>query len=86
MWVEEYEKVIREYCPQVGDDLPLDPDMSLIELGIGSMEIVTLIVDLEDTFGSQLPEPMLTPATFATPGTLWAALVEHLGLSGVSAD
>jgi acyl carrier protein len=83
MWAAKYEKILRGYCSEVGEDLPLDPDTPLTALGFGSMQIVGLIVDLEDEFGLQLPETMLTPAIFATPATLWAALAEHLGLSDV---
>ena len=82
MWVEEYEKALRVYFWEDMEDSPVDSDTPLAALGIGSVEIVSLIADLEDIFGTALPDSMLTPATFATPGTLWAALDETLGLTG----
>jgi diaminopimelate decarboxylase len=86
MWTDEFEKVVREHCRFADSGSPLDPETPLALLGVDSIEIVTLIVDLEDAFGGQLPEDMLTPETFSTLGALWAALESRPGLSGNSED
>jgi acyl carrier protein len=77
-WPDQYEKLLRAHCRFLGDGSPVDPDTHLATLGMDSMEIVSLIVDLEDGFGFQLPEELLAPEVFATPGTLWDALRPHL--------
>ncbi|AEV87127.1 hypothetical protein ACWT_6110 [Actinoplanes sp. SE50] len=55
---------------------PLHPDADLRALGLDSMGIIGLLVDLEEEFGVSFPDHALTFATFATPRTLWSALAE----------
>ncbi|MGI5274504.1 phosphopantetheine-binding protein [Nonomuraea sp. CA-218870] len=46
----------------------------LAGLGLDSMGVVRLIVDLEDAYGVQVPDEILDEKTFATVASLWAAL------------
>ncbi|MDA0636998.1 phosphopantetheine-binding protein [Nonomuraea sp. MCN248] len=46
----------------------------LAGLGLDSMGVVRLIVDLEDLYGVQVPDEILDEKTFATVASLWAAL------------
>ena len=83
MWIEEYEQIIRAHSQT---DHPMEPDTAMTLLGFDSLEIINLIVDLEDKFRIELPEEVLTPETFATPGGLWAVLEEHFELSKRASD
>lgn len=82
MWTKQYEHIVRGHCRGVASDAALDPHTPLALLGIDSIEIVSLIVDLEDELDLELPEQAITPETFATLGTLWDMLCQQLNTSG----
>jgi acyl carrier protein len=45
-------------------------DEDLGKLGLDSMAAINLLVDLEQEFGIQVPDSLLTPETFATGRSL----------------
>jgi len=51
-------------------------DSDLTALGLDSMAAIELLFSLEDEFGVVVPDDRLTEATFATAGSLWAAVAE----------
>lgn len=67
---------MREHCRFVGESEEIARDVPLPVLGVDSLDIVELIVQLEDSFGFSFPEEMLTPEVFATAGSIWAAVRE----------
>jgi acyl carrier protein len=77
-WPNDFAQVIRARCRRLPVDSELAPDASLTALGVDSLEMVELIVGLEDAFGIEIPQHLLTPEVFATPGTIWAALGDQL--------
>lgn len=68
---DHFQRLIRSRCRFLLPDDPLGPDTSLADLGVDSLEIVELIVDIEDTYGIEVPLEFLTPEMFASPGTIW---------------
>lgn len=60
----------------LGDRLAEDDDLAA--LGLDSMGVVQLVTDLEESFAFELPDALLTEDTFATAGSLWAALAEFV--------
>ena len=54
----------------------LGADDDLAALGLDSMGVVQLLADLEDAFGVELPDELLTEETFATVGSLWASVAD----------
>jgi acyl carrier protein len=76
-WTDEYEALLRAHCRPDDGVTSIQPDTRLAHLGIDSMEVVSLVVDLEDLLGFEFPEDLLTPEVFATPGTLWEALTNR---------
>jgi acyl carrier protein len=44
--------------------------VSLPDLGLDSMSAIELVLDIEDTFGTQFPEELLVRETFATFASL----------------
>jgi len=78
-WPERYEEIIRTHCRFVSNSQTVGPDQNLALLGVDSMELINIIVDLEETFGFQMPQELLVPEIFATPRTLWKALEAHIG-------
>lgn len=50
----------------------------LTALGLNSMGVVQLLTDLEETFGLELPDELITEETFETVGSLWQAVGEFI--------
>lgn len=78
-WPDEFEKLLRNYLPLLGDDIPLAPTAVLPDLGLDSLSTIGLLVDVEESFEVQLPDDALTPSTFATPAALWSVVVRLSG-------
>jgi acyl carrier protein len=53
---------------------PVTADSSLHELGLDSMRAIELLFAIEDAYGVTMPDELLTDSTFATAGSLWAAI------------
>jgi acyl carrier protein len=72
-WPVKFDLLIRQHCRFVesGDDFEAQTPMHM--LGVDSLEIVELIVDLEEQYNISFPEDFLTPQVFATPMTIWDA-------------
>lgn len=57
-----------------GDVLTATDDLAA--LGLDSMGVVQLLGDLEESFGIEMPDELLTEDTFATAGSLWTAVAD----------
>ena len=73
-WPAEFEAQLRPHCRLLGESEALDPGAPLPELGVDSLAVVELIVQLEDAFEVSFPDEALTPEVFATPVTVWRAV------------
>jgi acyl carrier protein len=51
----------------------------LAALGLNSMGVVQLLTDLEETFGLELPDELITEETFGTVGSLWEVVGRLVG-------
>ncbi|GAA0440301.1 hypothetical protein Acor_12910 [Acrocarpospora corrugata] len=69
----EFQAVLRRYLPYAGPG-DLTPGDDLTSLGLDSMGVVQLMVDLEDGYDLELPDDILSEETFATVGSLWLTL------------
>jgi acyl carrier protein len=74
VWSAEFEAVLREHLPELPAREPLETDTPLGDLGLDSLGVVGLVVDLEAAFEIALPEGIVTPETFYTADTLWSAV------------
>lgn len=54
------------------DEFAVSDDLAA--LGLNSMGVVQLLTDLEETFGLELPDELVTEETFETVGSLWGAV------------
>jgi acyl carrier protein len=61
----------------------VQPGDSLRDLGVDSMREIELLFAIEDSYGVMLPDEMLTDATFATAGQLWASIIQLAAEQGV---
>lgn len=78
-WSADYEDLLRQAVPGIG---PIAPDTDLIAKGLGSLQIVQLLVSLEDHYGFVLDDDELVFEMFATPEALWQAVTLALSRSG----
>jgi acyl carrier protein len=65
-----FRKTLLAHLPYA-DGAELAPTDDLAALGLDSMGVVQLLTDLEETFGLELPDELITEETFATVGSLW---------------
>lgn len=73
-WPPEYEVIVRSRLidpPSLGE---MDPDLNLPGAGLDSLETISLIVELEETFAITLPDSMLSMETFSSPARLWNSI------------
>jgi acyl carrier protein len=69
-----FEAILRKRLKHLDAEAALPDDAALQELGLDSMQAVELLLDLEDELGIVLPDDAMTAETFATPGSLKAAV------------
>lgn len=50
--------------------------MALASLGVDSLDIIELVVELEGKFDVEIPVDQVTPETFATPASIWGLLCQ----------
>lgn len=79
-WSEAFDEVLRQHLPL--HDGPLDGNAALADIGLDSLETVSLVMDLEETLGISIPDALLVPDTFSSANALWTAVS---GLSDVPA-
>jgi acyl carrier protein len=75
---ERFEELQRAQLPFLSPSEPLAVDASLRDLGLDSMATVELLAAVENTYDVRFLDEALNLSTFATPGTLWAALPSTL--------
>ena len=69
---EEFIAIVRSRLPFLADDDPLLPGAILADLGLDSLQTVSLLLDLEDFLGISLPDSAVGDLeTFRTPQKLW---------------
>lgn len=78
-----FQELLRPHLPYAAAG-PLGAGDDLAALGLDSMAVVQLLSDIEAGFGVELPDEILDEATFATAGSLWAAVSALVG-SGAGA-
>ncbi|WP_053736531.1 acyl carrier protein [Nocardia sp. NRRL S-836] len=69
----EFPAVLRPFLKYAGART-ITPESSLRDLGLDSMRAIELLFAIEDNYRVSLPDELLTDATFATAGSLWAAV------------
>ncbi|MFE3607867.1 phosphopantetheine-binding protein [Streptomyces goshikiensis] len=71
---EILEKILRAQLPALEREAVIPQDLPLATVGLDSVATVVLMDTLEDICGVTFPEEAIAPATFRTPGSLWAVL------------
>ncbi|MEU0173850.1 phosphopantetheine-binding protein [Streptomyces massasporeus] len=84
-WDERFEGVLRPSLPLLAPGTGLAPDASLAALGLDSLQTVSLLVELEETYEVVLPDDALNAETFASPSSLWGQISALLPKPGSGA-
>lgn len=75
-WDDRYEALLRAYGDLLDEGDAIDADTNLQSIGLDSLTLVQLVVELEESFEVTLPDEAFTIETFETAGSLWAAIDE----------
>lgn len=73
-----FRKTLLAHLPYA-DTADLTAADDLTALGLNSMGVVQLLTDLEETFGLELPDELITEDTFGTVGSLWDVVGRLVG-------
>lgn len=66
------ERILRAHARFLSPGVDIDPDAPLASLGVDSLDIIELIVQLEGTFDVEIPPDRV----FSTPASMWRLLCE----------
>jgi acyl carrier protein len=72
----DLELVLRAHARFLSPGTDIDPDLALASLGVDSLDIIELIVQLESKFDVEIPVDQVTPETFSTPASIWRLLCQ----------
>ena len=75
-WDAKYEELLRSVIPGIG---PVEPDTDLFAFGLGSLQLVQLLVSLEDHYDIVMSDDEIAFEMFATPAVLWQAVTAAQG-------
>ncbi|MFG3342617.1 acyl carrier protein [Glycomyces sp. NPDC048151] len=70
-WSSEFEAILRAHLQGVDPTQEILPTDSLVAFGLDSLATVGLLVALEAHLGRAIPDELITPDAFKTPGGLW---------------
>lgn len=73
-WDERFEAMVRARLPFLAESGELAGDVDLRALGLDSLAIVELLVEIEQTYQVEFDDEDLTAETFATPDVLWTSV------------
>lgn len=82
-WTALFDEILVRHLPLCEDVPPADA--VLADLGLASLSTVNLVMELEDRLDIAIPDEILVAETFATAGSLRAAVAELLSEQARSA-
>ena len=75
---DRYLNVLRATLPAGDGDAELRPEDRLRDLGLDSLLLVQLVVELEDEFRMTMPDDAIAPENFETVATVWETVSRSL--------
>lgn len=82
----KFRSVLRRHLRFLEQGAELTPEMALGALGLDSMAAVNLLGDLEEAFGVQIPDDLLSAEVFETVGSLETTFRPVLEVAAGRAD
>lgn len=77
-WDDRFERVLRPHLVHLDRHRDIPEDDGLLQLGLDSLSVINLLMDLEEEYGVGFPDEHLSAETFATAGRLWAAVSNRM--------
>jgi acyl carrier protein len=74
IWPPEFDGILRNACRHVPSDDAIDPDASLSSLGVGSLELLGMIVAIEQAYAIVFPDELIAGDHFGTARSAWEAV------------
>ena len=71
--------VVRTVLKQNAIIADVHPESRLVDIGLGSMDMVALMLKVEAEFDLTLPQPEITPENFQSVRTLELMILNQLG-------
>ena len=71
-------EVLKNYIDLEADGGNLEMNDSLNDRGIDSFKVIYMLLDLEEMFGIQISDSMLSPELFESPNSIYEAIVTIL--------
>ncbi|MFC5833563.1 phosphopantetheine-binding protein [Nonomuraea insulae] len=84
LWTPEFEELLREQLSFLTSGTPVPPDKSLYELGLDSINLVSLALAIEDKYGIDISDALLKEGLFSTAAGLWSVITTLRGPADVS--
>jgi acyl carrier protein len=78
-WDTKFDEILRSHLTQLAPDQPLTPDLNLRANGLDSLATVNLLMELEDSYGIEIPDERLTYELLGSPTTLWHTVAQLRG-------
>ncbi|GAA3126939.1 acyl carrier protein [Streptomyces rectiviolaceus] len=70
-WDPTYEELLGQALPRIAEQGGLTPDIGLKAVGLDSLAMVEVLIQLEGAYGISIPDDDLAPGVFDTPASLW---------------
>jgi acyl carrier protein len=81
-WDPQFESIMRSALRFLPDEEELKADLDTAGAGLDSMASVELLISIEGVFDIAIPDELMIPETFATPGGLWKVISGLLNADG----
>jgi acyl carrier protein len=73
-WPDSFEDLLRSFLTSLDDNRALTADLTLAEHGLDSLATISLLIEIEEKFGIEIPDEQLTNGSFSTAGRLWSVI------------
>ncbi|MPZ81418.1 MAG: acyl carrier protein [Actinophytocola sp.] len=75
-WDDRFPALLSESLPELPEGAVLESDTDLAAAGLDSVQLISLVMALEAEYGVTFADEYFSSKTFATPGTVWQAVLE----------
>jgi acyl carrier protein len=72
MWDKEFDCLLHAAL-KIAEDQPVEPDQELLD-SVDSLELMGLVVELENHYGIEFSDELLSMEYLATPAGLWSGI------------
>ena len=74
VWPADFDELLRAHLSGIASADPVPDEVPLVDLGLDSAGLVSLLADLEDRFCIAFPDELIGVETFYSAASLWAVV------------